>query len=170
MAHDPALLDRLEALELREWTGRAFRYTAGRRPPERENTLGARWNSREVPAIYVSLEHETVLAEFAHHLDALSPRPSRASFTLYELDLRVENVADLRDAGVLDRLGIGRQQLAEDDFAACQKVGAAAAWLRIGALLVPSARLTTGSNLVVFSHNQEGGFTFEIAAEHELRS
>ena len=170
MAHDPALLDRLEALELREWTGRAFRYTAARRPPERENTLGARWNPREVPAIYVALEHETVLAEFAHHLDALSPRPSQASFTLYELDLRVEKVADLRDAGVLDHLGVGWQQLANDDFAACQRVGAAAAWLRIGGLLVPSARRTTGSNLIVFPRNQESAFAFDIAAEREIGS
>ena len=123
-----------------------------------------------MPAIYVSLEQETVLAEFAHHLDALSPRPSHARFTLYELDLRVEKVADLRDAGVLDRLGVGLQQLASDDFAGCQRVGAAAAWLRIGGLLVPSARRATGSNLVVFAHNQESAFAFEIAAEHELGS
>lgn len=170
MAHDPALLDRLEGLELREWTGRAFRYTAGSRPPERENTLGARWNPREVPAIYVALERETVLAEFAHHLDALSPRPSQARFTLHALELRIEKVSDLRESGVLEQFGVGWQQLVSDDFTACQRVGAAAAWLKVGGLLVPSARRTAGSNLVIFSHNQQGAFSFDVVAQEELSS
>lgn len=170
MAHDPVLLDRLEALDLRDWIGHAYRYTSGRRPPERENTLGARWNPREVAAIYVSLEKETVLAEFAHLLDALSPRPSQARFTLYELEVRVERVADLRDAAVLEQLGVSWQQLASDDFSACQRVGAAAAWLKIGGLLVPSARRTAGSNLIVFSHNQEAAFAFNVLSDEDLGS
>ena len=168
MAHDPNLLDLLESIEARSWAGEVFRYTAGGRPPSRENTLGARWNPREVPTIYMALEHDTAIAEFQHQLDALSPRPSRGQFTLYTIRMHVEGILELRTRGLLPSMGITAGELSSDDFAACQRVGGAAAWLQRGGLLVPSARRSEGANLVIFTHEQDPNFEFEILNQESL--
>jgi len=165
MAHDPNLLDKLEAIEQRSWDCTVFRYTGGGRPPDRENTMGARWNPPEVPAIYTSLEHETMLAEFEHLLEVLVPSPHREAFTGYEIRVSVAGVLDLRPPGRLADLGITAAELAADDCTACQRIGGAAAWLSRGGLLVPSARRPGGSNLVIFPHAQDPNYQFEITSE-----
>lgn len=151
MAHDPRLLDYLESLPSARFEGIAFRYTAGSRPPDHQNTLGARWNPAAVPAIYAALDRATAIAEFQHHLNIWSPRPSRINFTLYELRVAVNGVLDLRPPDRLRSAGLTPDLVASDDFSPCQTVGGAARWLRTGGLLVPSARSSTGSNLVIFS-------------------
>jgi RES domain-containing protein len=168
MAHDPDLLDRLEALEQQAWSGIVFRYTAGGRPPDQENTLGARWNPREVPAIYTALERETMLAEFEHALRTFNPTPRRAAFTAYRLRVTVAGVLDLRADRLLDELGVNATRLAADDHTACQRVGGAAAWLSRGGLLVPSARRPGGSNLVIFPHAQDPNYEFEIVSKESM--
>jgi RES domain-containing protein len=167
MPHDPRLLDALEALEPLEWSGVVFRYTAGKRPPSHENTHGARWNPPAVPTIYTTLERDTALAEFSHHLAVLSPRPTRGTFTLYRIRTRVEKVLDLRARSVLTTLGLDPASLGRDDFAPTQAVGGAVAWLERGGILVPSAR-HPGTNLVLFTAAQDPDFPFEVEAEEPL--
>lgn len=168
MAHDPDLLDALESIEPRPWSGTVFRYRAGDRPPDEPNTWGARWNPPEVPAIYVALERETALAEFEHHLGALTPAPRRDAFTLYEIRVALDDVLDLRVAEFLVSIGVTRDQLAADDHRPCQRVGSAASWLRRGGLLVPSARRAEGSNLVVFPHAQDPNHDFEVVSKETM--
>jgi RES domain-containing protein len=150
MAHDPRLLDFLESLPSERFEGVVFRYTAGHRAPDHENTLGARWNPPAAPAIYAALDRETAIAEFHHHLSIWSPRPSRIIFTMYELRVTVSGILDLRPSDRLHATGLSLDLVGDDDFSSCQVVGGAARWLRSGGLLVPSARSTSGSNLVVF--------------------
>jgi RES domain-containing protein len=168
MAHDPKLLDRLEALEQQSWNGTVYRYTGGGRPPDQENTMGARWNPPEVPAIYTSLDRETMLAELENALAAFVPRPRRAAFTAYEIRVSIEDVLDLRVPGLLEELGVTAEDLAGDDHRPCQRVGGAAAWLSRGGLLVPSARRAGGSNLVIFPHAQDPNYEFEVISKDLL--
>ena len=168
MAHDPKLLDRLEAIEQRPWNGSVYRYTGGGRPPDQENTMGAWWNPPEVPAIYTSLERETMLAEFENALAAFVPRPRREAFTAYEIRVAVEGVLDLRPDGLLDELGITPADLTADDHTACQRVAGAVAWLSRGGLLVPSARHPDGTNLVIFPHAQDPNYEFEVLSETSM--
>ena len=162
MAHAPALLDKLEKLPLADWRGTAYRYVPEGRPPEKPNTLGARWNPRNVDALYTTLEVETARAELEFHLAALSPRPSNARFTLYKFRLEAKSVLDLRPSSVRSSLGLSQPALEADDALVCRSIGGACAWLKIGALLVPSARRVTGNNLVIFVANQSVDFEPEI--------
>jgi len=162
MAHDPDLLDQLEAFEVTSWNGVVYRFTASERPPEQENTTGARWNPPEVPAIYTALDRETLLAEFEHLLSLFAPTPRREAFRVYRIRLAVEGIVDLRVEDRLASVGISSVDVSSDDYSACQRVGGAASWLPRGGLLVPSARRPEGSNLVVFSHAQDADFEFEV--------
>ena len=45
--YSPAFLDRLQAIDPQPWDGTIFRHMFGDRPPDRENTRGARWNPSE---------------------------------------------------------------------------------------------------------------------------
>lgn len=168
MAYSPELLDRLESLDPAPWSGTAYRYTAGGRSPESENTQGARWNPPEVAAIYVALDRETLLAEFEYHLAALSPRPRRSAFTLYSLRLEVENVLELRSPDLLLELGITPEALADDDHLRCREVGGAAAYLHSGGILVPSARRDKGTNLVIYPHHQNAGYAFDTLSKETI--
>lgn len=151
---DPQLLDQLEALPSAPWNGTAWRHMFNDYPPERVNTGGARWNPRGVGAIYTALDAETALAEGQHAVD-VQRRRLFAKRVLYEVEIQAEDVVDLTGEGLLNTLGLTIEQLASDDFTACQQVGGALAWLGRGGLVVPSAR-NDGSNLVIL-----------VTAEHE---
>src|SRR5712692_1040137 len=106
MAHDPGLLDYLESLSRTSWRGTVFRYTAGGRAPDRENTMGARWNPRSDPAIYATLERETAIAELRHHLSVLAPPPTRLNFMLYTIRVTVDGVLDLSTSERIAAVGL----------------------------------------------------------------
>jgi RES domain-containing protein len=168
MTHDPKLLDYLEALPTIVWSGTVFRYVPDGRQPEKENTHGARWNPTSVGAIYTTLELETARAELAFHLSALSPRPSRAVFTVYTVTVVVKDVVDLRGESVRSAVGLSQAALQADDQALCRSIGGACHWLKIGGLLVPSARRPGGSNLVIFGSNQTDDFEFQLVVSEPL--
>lgn len=166
MTHDPALLDYLESLQRARFDGTVFRYTAGARPPDRENTLGARWNPPGVPAIYVTLQRETAYAELRHHLGMLSPPPSKRNFTLFTIRIGVDMVGDLRSPERIRAVGLTSEILGQPDFAPCQAVGSAARWLKMGGLLVPSARRKDAHNLVIFPDVDD--FEFEVLGSEPM--
>ena len=58
----------LSTLKSTPWTGRVFRVMLGDYAPDRENTLGARWNPPDVAAIYTCLAEETCIAEVEYTL------------------------------------------------------------------------------------------------------
>lgn len=168
MAHNPKLLDYLESLARAPWTGLVFRYTAGRRPPNRENTLGARWNRKDEPAIYTALKRETAIEELRHNLLVNAPTPSRGSFTMYSIQVTIAGVVDLGPSDRIAGVGLTPRLLASDDYLACQAVGSAARFLGMGGLQVPSARRKGGVNLVIFPDLHTGEFEFDVQAEELL--
>ncbi|MBI5506503.1 MAG: RES domain-containing protein, partial [Deltaproteobacteria bacterium] len=62
--------------------GLAYRFTTAQRDVREPNLLGARWNPRDVPAVYTALSLDTALAEYARRMEIQSPRPSRGNFSM----------------------------------------------------------------------------------------
>ena len=89
-------------------------------------------------------------------------------FTLYTIRVKVEGILELRPEGLLPSMGVTAEELSSDDFAACQAVGGAVAWLQRGGLIVPSARRANGANLIIFPHEQDPNFEFEILNQEAL--
>ena len=161
MAYDPAILDHLESLPTAQWRGIVYRYTASGRSHSKENTYGARWNPRNVPALYTALDRDTALAELEHLLNTQPIPPTKAQFTLYQVETEVEKIVDLSEWTLLERLGINGGS-ANTDSTACQQLGGAIEWLKLGGALVPSLRREEGINLVIYPMNQDPAFVFEV--------
>lgn len=169
MVHDPALLDALERLNTERWRGRVFRHMIGSSPPERANRGGARWNPREVDALYTSATAETAEAE-GDHLISLQPVPPRASRTIYELEVDIANLLDLTADASLSAVGISEDDLDAIPWEQCQRIGGAVAWLGHDGLLVPSARDRRGNNLVIFTSNQPPEAEIQVCGQREIQS
>jgi len=135
-------------------------------PPDRENTHGARWNPRDVPAIYTSCDRDGVLAEAEHQI-AMQPVRPRARRTVYEVRITLAATLDLTDPDLLAELGIGNDELGAPDMHACQQVGGAAEWLEVDGIFVPSAR-SSSTNLVVFPSNSRPDAEFEVVSQEEI--
>jgi RES domain-containing protein len=143
-------------------------------PPERENTLGARWNPPQVPAIYTSLARETALAEADYQISMEPLRPV-VRRTIYCIQVSLQSVLDLSVVGALAKLGVNEPELAAIDHAACQRIGGAIEWLGHDGLLVPSARITDGVNLAIYPNQQGPSYEFrvldcEVIYDPQLRS
>lgn len=152
MVHDPVLLDALERFDGRPWTGVVQRHVLGSYPPDRANVRGARWNPPEVSALYVSLDRATAEAEGTRILEVQSVAP-RVNRSIYELEVKLGSVIALSEVADLAAIGLSEDDLRNDDFEACQRVGGAVAWIGHDGLFVPSARLDGGRNLVIFTAN-----------------
>lgn len=152
MLHDPRLLDVLERLIApSRWEGTVWRRTIGDRHPLTPNARGARWNPPGVDALYCSLSPKGADVEVAGML-ARQPVATSMPLRTTALVVSLAKVADVRDAEALDALGFGQVALTADAWTAAQVVGAAAAWLGIAGLIVPSGRHEDG-NMVVFVNN-----------------
>lgn len=165
MIHDPALLDALERFDTEPWQGRVYRHMLGSAPPELANERGARWNPPGTPALYTSLGETTATAE-GDHVIAMQPVPPRASRTIYELNVSIENLLDLTDAGRLAAIGVTEEDFESIPWEPCQRVGGAVAWLGHDGLLIPSVRDSDGSNLVIFTANQPRGSEIVVQGSH----
>jgi RES domain-containing protein len=167
VVHDPALLDALERLDTERWAGRVYRHMLGSAPPELANERGARWNPPGTSALYTSLAETTAKAE-GDHVIAMQPVPPRATRTVYELDVSIENLLDLTDAGRLAAIGVTEEDFESIPWEPCQRVGGAVAWLGYDGLLIPSVRDSDGSNLVIFTANQARGSEIVVQGSHVI--
>lgn len=166
MIHPPELLDALEKLPAEPLRTRAWRHMFGGYPPERENTLGARWNPRGIPAIYLSLSRAGAIAEGDHAI-AVQPRPTKAPRVVYEIEIELAAVTDLRPPDRLALVGLDEHAVGGDDHSMCQQVGGAVAWLARDGLLVPSAR-SDAANVVIFATNRPPDAEFTVLRKQEL--
>jgi len=107
MIHRPELLDALQRAPAGPLETAAWGHMFGMRPPDLENTGGARWNPPGVAAIYLSLARHGAIAEGDHTI-AVQPFRPRARRFVYCIELTLANVLDLSDAAVLQRVGLAR--------------------------------------------------------------
>jgi RES domain-containing protein len=157
---DPKLAEILARLDETGFDGQVWKHTLPSQAPTAANTRGARWNPAGVPALYLSLDRETALAE-GTHLVRLQPEPIRGTRHIHEVGLSLRRVLDLRDRPVLISLGLSEADLRSKDHSACQKVGGTAEWLGVEAIIVPSAR-AGGANLVIFERKAGPDFTVRV--------
>ncbi|SDF19600.1 RES domain-containing protein [Blastococcus aurantiacus] len=167
-SHDPELLDALEELATNPYEGTAWRHMFNDYPPSKVNISGARWNPAGVGAIYLAVDRDTAEAEGQHAVD-IQPARMFARRVLYEVNIDVDDVVDLTAVGALRSVGLSSRDIEADDFTNCQKVGAAAAWLGRGGLLVPSAR-AAGSNLVVLVDSSAAATDVTIVSTQVLET
>lgn len=158
MIHRLELLDALQDAPVGPLEVAAWRHMFGEHPPDQENVRGARWNPPGVAALYLSRERRGAIAEADHAL-AIQPLRSRVQRRVYAIELTLSKVIDLSDPAVLARTGLTDTDLADDDHAACQEVGAAVDWLEYDGLLVPSARSPV-MNLVIYPAHRAPDATF----------
>lgn len=167
MIYPPELLDRLESYGREKWTGDPWRHVLGEREPIRFNTLGARWNPPEIPALYASLERTTALAEGDYLLSLQSVRPT-VKRRLVKLSVELRKVINLTHDR-LAQVGVGSSELQSIDHTACQLVGGAAAWLDCDGILVPSTR-APGTNVVVFALNRDISDALDVVESEIIRA
>jgi RES domain-containing protein len=146
------MLDILQSAAVSPWEGTVYRHMFGSHPPVRGNTTGARWNGPELEAIYTSCERETALAEAEYYI-SLQPLRPKAKRMLYTIRISLRNVVDLTAPHLLSRLGITDHALSGPDHSPCRLIGGAVNWLGNDGLLVPSARRTGGTNLVIYQQD-----------------
>lgn len=148
MIYRPELLDVLQGALKRSWKATVYRHMFGNYAPTRPNVGGARWNPPGLEAIYASLERGTALAEAEYYIQLQPARPKVAR-TLYTLEVTVGSVVDLTMPDALAAAGLSVNILLASEFGPSQHIGAAVRWLGHGALLVPSVRRQSGTNLVI---------------------
>ena len=161
MANGIIAADILEQVAPEKFVGDVYRVMIDGYPPERENTVGARWNPKGTAAIYTSGAADLALAEVRYNL-ARQPRPVRADLQLvvYKIHVEIDEIIDLAKVEpALEKLGLTRSRLLADDWADSQTLGNTVVWLGRGGLQVPSAR-GTSTNLVIFP-NTAGRYVFE---------
>ena len=164
--HDPELQDAIERLGSEALEAViVWRHMFNDNAPELSNIRGARWNPPGVAAIYTSEDRETALAEGQHAIDVQPLRP-RARRFLYELRISARKVLRIRLTD-FPALGLDSADLTTTDFAACQRVGAHAAFLGYDAIIVPSAR-ADGSNVVLFVNELAADAVFERLSREEI--
>ena len=146
--HDPDLLDALEDSRIDRVEGVVWRQVFEPTAVLRANLRGGRWNPPGVEALYASLDPDTVAAEI-QYLSDQQPVPITRQRTTHSLKVRLSGVADLLAAPMGPAFGYSYDPTDADT---CAEIGAAAAWLRLAGLIVPSVR-ATGANLVVFTLN-----------------
>ncbi len=160
------MLDILQAAGVSAWKGIVYRHMFGDHKPARSNTGGARWNPPGLEAIYTSCERETALAEAEYYI-ALQPLRPKAKRTLYTIRITLRNVVDLTRPGILSQLGLTESVLSGLDHSPCRVIGGAVSWLGHDGLLVPSARRSGGTNLVIYRQDLASG-DFEVTAEEVI--
>lgn len=152
-ALDEDLVQRVSDLGTSRWSGTTYRHVATRRDPlsgAGAKLFGGRWNPPDAfNAIYLAEPAATCMAE----LDRLAASQNlsvqdllNAGRTLHTIAVRDLSVLDLRTAAACARVGLEPDDLADDDWTACQAIGHAAHFLNIGGVLAPSA---TGTGLVL---------------------
>lgn len=161
MIHDPVLIERLGVLPTELFRDMVFRATRLRLDPLAPSTSGGRWMPRDHCAVlYSGLQREGALAEIAFHWGRLTPLPSKP-VVIHRVRVSTQQSLRLKVCD-LEMLGVDAAGYGTVEYARCQAIGAAVAFLRCDGLIVPSARWNC-ENLMIFSDNHSLANDLELA-------
>ncbi len=147
--HDPDLLDALEAMEPRPFGGIVWRVTWAARDPLAGGAGGGRWHfPNDFEALYTSMEEDGAMAEIYHHLSR-APIFSSSHVKINRLHVTAQRTLGFPDVAALAKLGVDEEMYRKGDTSRTREVGAAARFLDLDGLIVPSARWPC-ANLVLF--------------------
>jgi|SRR6266849_7421911 len=155
MVYEERLLEYIERMPISAFRATVWRVAFASQPPLKPNVRGARWNPKDVSALYTSLSEATARREFAYILRSQPVSPA-VSFASHAINMRLARTIEL-DAGCLSDLGVDIASLPDGiaGWTPCQEVGGAVAFLRIQGLIVPSLRHASGRNLVAYTDEIE---------------
>jgi len=155
----------------RPWKGAAYRVTTLDYPNPKSILLGqgsflygGRWNAiGSFRAVYGSTDDTVAVAESRATADyAKAPWPFRTPRLLVAIELSLQGILDLTDVSIRKTLGLTIDGLKEEDWRKTQERGEESLTQAIGravfanrgeGLLVPSARVPGGVNVVYLPEN-----------------
>lgn len=148
--HDRAILDALEEIEPIPFDGSVRRITRKGRDAVRGSSANGRWSPGDsIEVLYTSLEREGALAEIGYRLSIEPVWPSRLAHEIHKITAQTARTLKFADVTSLSGLGVDVARYASFDYLATQAIAAAAHFLELDGLIVPSARHPS-SNLVLF--------------------
>ncbi len=155
---DQKLLDALEALPQEPFDGSVWRSVKEGRDPHSCWRCGGRWDDRTFDVLYTSLSEECAVEERRfHHFQGQPIPPSKSRYEMFELSVSLEAVIRLDSLDMLAQIGMdtsifARMSYAEKhvEYPASQQIAEACFFLGADGVIVPSARLEGGANLIVF--------------------
>jgi RES domain-containing protein len=160
---------RLDALTPAVWDGPVYRHTA--RTIESSRILngegarhnGGRWNPQDsFRTVYLSLDVPTVVAEFRRTIGPGRDISGVAKgYVVWRVNAKVDNLVDLRPVENRRALDLP-EPFVGSPRELSQDIGDAAYYVRYKGLLVPSAAVDGGINLVVFPDHLEAGDVLEV--------
>lgn len=171
---------------LRPWQGVAYRVTTLDYPSPKSILLGqgsflhgGRWNARgSFRAVYGSTVDTVAVAESRATADyARIPLPFATPRLLVAIELALQPVLDLTRASIRERLGITSDELRAEDWRKVQEEGRESFTQAIGralfsnggeGLLVPSARVAEGLNVVYFPENHGSASRVRVLESEKL--
>jgi RES domain-containing protein len=154
------LLQAIDDLGRKDWSGIAYRHTSLRREPlsgSGASASGGRWNPRSVATIYLAFPVTACLAEFMRMAES-QPGGVEAfqSRDLHEIDVKSLSVLDLTATKAREAVGIDIADIEGDDWTQCQDIGRHAQYLGVQAILALSAT-RVGSVLAAYERNVQRG-------------
>ena len=166
MIHDPALLDRLDALPKQSFHGEVFRGTRQSLDPLASSYSGGRWMHRDgAGVLYTSLTREGALSEISFHWGQLTPRPGKP-VVLHTLRVLAQRTLKLVRAD-LTLLGVPESGYGGINLPRTQEIGAAIEFLGCDGLIAPCARWAC-DNLILFPDRMGADATLEVVASETV--
>jgi RES domain-containing protein len=171
---------------LRPWQGVAYRVTTLDYPSPKSILLGqgsllhgGRWNAiGSFRAVYGSTADTVAVAESRATADyANIPLPFATPRLLVAIELALQAVLDLTRASIRERLGITSNELRTEDWRKVQEEGRESFTQVIGravfsnegeGLLVPSARVPAGVNIVYFPESRDAASRVQVLDSEKL--
>jgi RES domain-containing protein len=149
-ARDVELLDALDALDREPFEGDVWRIVREGKNPLQGYPAGARWDPPGgFDVIYTTLDPDGARAEIYFHLMRAPVFPSRTTYLLHRLGVRISKTVQLANMTALAGLKVNTERYSDLDYTQTQAIADAAHFLGFDGLIVPSARWDC-QNLVIF--------------------
>ena len=166
MIHDREILDALADFPVETFSGVAYRATKKSLDSLTSSTNGGRWMRRgEASVLYTALSRDGAIAELTYRWGMLTPQPSGPA-AVSELKIDLESSIRIVRAN-FEILGIDEKNYAVLHYTRMQEIGAAAAFLELHGIIVPSARWQN-ENLIVFTDNLGAMDSLEVVKTEDV--
>ena len=170
---DQRLLDALDALARKSYSGIVWRSIREGRDPLICWRSGGRWDDGTIDVLYTSETRQAAIDERWFHLYYGQPIiPSKVRYGLFELKVSLEAVMRFENLDKLAALQLDVRSFGklsyferEQEYPRSQEIAEACSFLGADGILVPSARTAGSNNLVIFCE-QDTRIEREIVCNH----
>lgn len=147
--------------------GAVWRVTWATRDALAGGTGGGRWHPpNDFEVLYTSLDENGAMAEVYHHLSK-APVFSSSHVKINKLRVSAEKTLVFPDIASLEAVGVTEEAFRKGDHKRTREVGAAARFLDIEGLMVPSARWPC-SNLALFPDRMRNRDSLQVEEARDI--